>query len=144
MKAAVRYVSRAGNTKKLADAVAGALGVSAHPVTVPLEGNEDILFVGGALYAGKLDKGLTAFLGSLKETDIKKLAVFGTSAAGKHSAEVFSSELAAPIPIQDSFFTPGKFLFVHRSRPDAADERNAAEWAKKQCHEISVKEKDHT
>ena len=37
MKYAVRYYTKTGNTKKLAEAVAGALGVEALPIGVPIE-----------------------------------------------------------------------------------------------------------
>ena len=36
MKIAVRYFSRGGNTKKLADAIANAVGVDAEATSVPL------------------------------------------------------------------------------------------------------------
>ena len=59
MKAAVRFYSRSGNTKLVADAIAGALGISAVSVDAPeaeLKEKADVLFVGGALYAYGLDK----------------------------------------------------------------------------------------
>ena len=54
MKAAVRFYSRSGNTKLVADAIAEALGISAVSVDAPeaeLKEKADVLFVGGALYA---------------------------------------------------------------------------------------------
>lgn len=61
MNIAVRYYSRGGNTKLLADAIAKSLDVSA--VSVDSENSEinekvDVLFIGGALYAYGLDKHL--------------------------------------------------------------------------------------
>ena len=46
MKIAVRYFSRGGNTKKLADAIAKAVGVDAETTSVPLTEDVDILFLG--------------------------------------------------------------------------------------------------
>ena len=46
MKFAVRYYTQTGNTKKLAEAVAGALGVEALPITEPVKEPVDVLFLG--------------------------------------------------------------------------------------------------
>lgn len=58
MNAAVRYYSRSGNTKAVAEAIAKGAGVQAVSVdaadakiTEPV----DVLFIGGALYAYGLD-----------------------------------------------------------------------------------------
>ncbi|EEJ71808.1 flavodoxin family protein [Lactobacillus ultunensis] len=44
MEIAVRYYSKTGNTKKLADAVANTAGVEAQTVSHPLKHNVDLLF----------------------------------------------------------------------------------------------------
>ena len=51
MKFAVRYYTQTGNTKKLAEAVADALGVEALPITEPVEEAVDVLFLGNSYYA---------------------------------------------------------------------------------------------
>ena len=50
MKAAVRYYTKSGNTKKLADAIAKAVGVEADTVDHQLEEDIDILFLGSSVY----------------------------------------------------------------------------------------------
>lgn len=45
MKTAIRYFTRSGNTKKLADAIAGAVGVPALTVAEPLREPVDTLFL---------------------------------------------------------------------------------------------------
>jgi flavodoxin len=55
MKIAVRYFSRGGNTKKLADAIANAVGVTAETTDVPLTEDVDILFLGSSVYAYGVD-----------------------------------------------------------------------------------------
>ena len=42
MKVAIRYYTRGGNTKKLADAISKAVGVDAETTSVPLTGDVDI------------------------------------------------------------------------------------------------------
>lgn len=58
---AVRYYSRSGNTKLVADAIAQAIGTTAISVDqadAKITQSIDTLFVGGALYAYGLDKHL--------------------------------------------------------------------------------------
>ena len=59
MKAAVRYYTKTGNTKRLAEAVAKAIGAEALPISAPVTEPVAILFLGrfkikkisgGALY----------------------------------------------------------------------------------------------
>ncbi len=52
MKTAVRYFSRTGNTKKLAEAVAKEVGVKALQVSEPLTEDIDTLFLASSVYAG--------------------------------------------------------------------------------------------
>ena len=44
MKIAVRYYTKGGNTKRLAEAVAKAVGVEALPVSTPVNESVDILY----------------------------------------------------------------------------------------------------
>ena len=67
MKVAVRYHSRTGNTKKVALAIAEALGVDAKDASVPLEEKVDILFLGSAVYAAGVDDAMKAFVAGNKD-----------------------------------------------------------------------------
>ncbi len=51
MKIAIRYYTKTGNTKKLAEAISSAIGVEAKTVDEPLTEDVDILFLGSAVYA---------------------------------------------------------------------------------------------
>ena len=65
MSKAVRYYSRSGNTKILADEIAKTLNVSAISVdseNAKIDKPIDLLFIGGALYAYGLDKHLKEYL----------------------------------------------------------------------------------
>ena len=61
MKVAVRYYTKTGNTKRLAEAVANAVGVEALPVSVPVEEAVDILFLGNSYYAFSIDPEVRSF-----------------------------------------------------------------------------------
>ena len=79
MKFSVIYQSRGGNTRAVAEVIADTLGVKAEPVDTPLTENVDTLFIGGALYAWRIDKKLKKFIDNIDAGKIGKIAVFGTS-----------------------------------------------------------------
>ena len=113
MRAAVRYYSRSGNTKAVAEAIAEAAGVSAISVdasdaaiTEPV----DVLFIGGALYAYGLDSHLKDYLKTLKKDDAKQAVVFSTSWISKHSIDLIKKALseAGISVVSESFYVKNK------------------------------------
>lgn len=108
MKIAVRYYSRSGNTKAVAEAIARAAGVDAISVDSPeaaVTEPVDVLFIGGALYAYGLDKHLKEYLKTLNGKPIKKAVVFSTSWLSKHSVDLIKTGLKnAGIPMEESYF----------------------------------------
>jgi len=129
MTAAVRYYSRSGNTKRIAEAIAQAAGVSAVSVDqaeAPLTEPADVLFIGGALYAYGIDSRLKDYIGTLKKDDAKKAVIFSTSWLSRHAVDLIRQGLTeAGIPVsQDVFYVKG--------RPSDEQLRSAAEFAKKQ------------
>lgn len=74
MNIEVRYLSKSGNTKKLADAIARELGITAKPITQAVPTNTDILFLGGAVYWGGINGELKDFIKTLGGK-VKKTAV---------------------------------------------------------------------
>lgn len=83
MNTAVRYFTRGGNTKKVADAIANAAGVEAKDCSASLTETVDLLFLGGSVYWGGIDKNLIQFIEKLDPAMVKCVAVFGTSALKK-------------------------------------------------------------
>ncbi len=128
MKIAVRYYSRSGNTKAVAEAIAKAAGVSALSVeqkNAAITEPADVLFIGGALYAYGIDNNMKDYLKSLKKEDTKKAVVFSTSWLSKHAIDLIKSGLSeAGIPVSDEFF------YV-RGKPKDAQLKEAAAFAKK-------------
>lgn len=53
MKIAVRYQSRGGNTKAVAEVIANSLGVKAEAVDNAITQWVDVLFVGGGVYINR-------------------------------------------------------------------------------------------
>ena len=98
MNISVRYQSRGGNSKAVAEAIAKEAGVTAEPLDVPLDGQVDLLFIGGGLYAWNIDNTLRAYLKSLDPNTVKTVAAFTTGGmfggTGKIAAEVKARGIA--------------------------------------------------
>ncbi|MBO4389684.1 MAG: flavodoxin [Lachnospiraceae bacterium] len=126
MKIAVRYQSRSGNTRKIADAIANSVGVTPMDISVPLGEDVDILFLGGGVYAGKCDESVEKFLRSLR---VKVGMVYCFSTSSTYSTILGPVKKiceARGIPISDQeFHCPGSFLLLHRGRPNQEDLRKA-------------------
>ncbi|MDR1972114.1 MAG: flavodoxin [Treponema sp.] len=131
MKVAVRYVTRSGNTKKLADAIGQAAQVPALPVTHPLAEPVDLLFLGGSVYGGGVDSALISFIGGLASGTVKKVAVFSTAAITFSAYPQIKRLLAARgIAVESrEYHCRGKFAVFHRNRPDDRDCAAAAKFA---------------
>ncbi|MBR1702550.1 MAG: flavodoxin [Lachnospiraceae bacterium] len=96
MSVAVRYYSRSGNTKAMAEAIAKTAGVSAVSVDAGNAGiNEpvDVLFIGGALYAYGIDAHLKEYLKMLDKSKVKKAVVFSSTWISKHSIALIKDGL---------------------------------------------------
>lgn len=127
MKVAVRYYSRSGNTKLVADAIAQAAGVQAVSVDAPnaaLNEPVDVLFIGGALYAYGIDKHLSSYVRSLDGSKVGKAAVFSSAWLSRHALDLLRKELEARgVQVADKDF------FV-RSKPNQAQLAEAAAFAR--------------
>lgn len=128
MKIEVRYYSRSGNTKLLAEAIAKGVNVSA--ISIDKENSKitedvDILFIGGALYAYGLDKNLKNYLDSLDNNKVKLAVVFSTSWISKHSIDLIKKALKEKgIKVEEQYF-------YAKSTPNENDLKEAEEFAKK-------------
>jgi flavodoxin len=130
----VIFVSRSGNTKKVAESIARGIGVTAAPVGTGTKiDHADILFVGGALYAGKIAGPLRAFLETLTPEQVGKVAVFSTACTDQTALNEIKSILAPKnIPVAaESFHCKASFLFLNRARPNEEDLKNAENFAKR-------------
>ena len=127
------------NTKLVADAIAGALGISAVSVDAPeaeLKEKADALFVGGALYAYGLDKHLKEYLEKLSAGQVGKAVIFSTSWISKHSIDLIRKALEAKgIPVEnETFYVKNKAdeeTFYVKNKADEKQLKEAAAFAKK-------------
>lgn len=132
MKAAVRYYTKGGNTKRLAEAVAEAVGVQALPISTPVDEYVDILFLGNSYYAFSIDPEVRDFVRNLDKNKVGKIVNFGSAAMLKSTYKKVKAEAdKAGIPMDErEFHCRGEFKGIHKGKPDAEDCRAAAAFAK--------------
>jgi flavodoxin len=136
MEAQVYYGSKTGNTKKVAEAVAGAIGTQARRISGGEGGvKADLLFLGAAVYAthdhGPLPEVLE-FIGKLDPASVKEALVFSTGfKEGDACAKLRALLERRGIKTRkETFFCPGRFfLFFNFGRPNAQDLERARQFA---------------
>ena len=139
MRTEVRYFSKGGATKKLADAIAEAVGAEAKTVDQPLEKYADVVFLGASVYGGKPDPAVISFI-SANAKNIGKIVVFGSACTKKSTyAAIKSAAAGNAVKTAEMFFQcKGEFLFLNKGRPNAQDCADAAEFARKQVKLLGV------
>ena len=133
MKIAIRYYSKTGNTKKLAESISEAAGVKMENIDVPLENDVDILFLGSAVYAAGVDGKIKSFINELDAKKVGRVVNFSTAALLPSTYSQVSKLLEAKnIPIDgQEFHCRGKFKFIHKDRPNTQDLNDIKAFTKK-------------
>ena len=133
MKAAVRYYTKTGNTKRLAEAVAKAVGVQALPISTPVEDAVDILFLGNSYYAFSIDPEVRRFIKGLDKNKVGRIVNFGSAAMLNSTYKKVKAEAdKVGVPMDErEFHCKGEFKGLHKGKPDEADLKAAAEFAGK-------------
>lgn len=132
MKYAVRYYTKTGNTKKLADAIAKVLDVEALPLSEPVQEKVDLLFLGNSYYAFSIDPEVRDFVSSLDKEKVGKIVNFGSAAMLNSTyKKVKATAAKVGIPMSEKeFHCKGEFKGLHKGRPNEEDLKAAAEFAK--------------
>ena len=132
MKIAVRYYTKTGNTKRLAEAVAQAVGMEALPISSPVTEQVDVLFLGNSYYAFSIDPEVRSFIRSLDKSMIGKIVNFGSAAMLNSTYKKVKAEadkVGIPMDARE-FHCKGEFKGLHKGKPDAEDLSAAAAFAK--------------
>jgi len=129
----VVYYSKMGNTKKVAEAIAAELGITAEHVKAKKGLTKDsFVFLGSGCYAGKPGGIMQEFI---KRNDFKgrQVALFGTSGGGMGDEVRAMEELLKPTGaiIRGSFYCKGKMFLANRGHPSREELANAREFANK-------------
>lgn len=132
MKIAIRYYSKTGNTKKLANAIGEALQVNALDITKPLDEDVDILFLGSSVYGARVADEVKTFIHNI-DVHIGKVVNFSTAALLPSTYNQISKLVAekAFIMAEEEFHCRGSFKMMHKGKPDANDLKDVSMFAKR-------------
>ena len=133
MKVAVRYYTKTGNTKRLAEAAARAVGTEALPISTPVTEQVDILFLGNSYYAFTIDPEVREFVRSLDRSKVGRIVNFGSAAMLNSTYKKVKAEAdKTGIPMDErEFHCKGEFKGVHKGRPNEEDLKAVAEFAER-------------
>ncbi len=132
MRFAVRYYTKTGNTKRLAEAIAKELGVEALPISEPVNEQVDFLFMGNSYYAFDIDPEVKKFVSSLDKDKVGKIVNFGSAAMLNSTYKKVKAvaEKAGIAMDEKEFHCKGEFKGIHKGRPNENDLKDAVEFAK--------------
>lgn len=106
------YSSRTGNTKKVAEAIAGALGIPALPVEAqPSPAGRGLVIAGFWVDRGTADAKMKAHLEHLQGKSVALFATLGADPASDHAAacrERATALLGAGCTVEGTFLCQGK------------------------------------
>ena len=123
MKIAIRYYTKTGNTKRLAEAIGKAVGAEAQPISVPITEAVDILFLGNSYYAFTIDPEVRSFVLSLDKGKVGKIVNFGSAAMMNSTwkkVKAVADKVGIPMDERE-FHCKGEFKGVHKGKPDETD-----------------------
>ncbi|MCR5282367.1 MAG: flavodoxin [Lachnospiraceae bacterium] len=132
MTYAVRYYTKTGNTKRLAEAIARELGVEALPISEAVTEPVDMLFLGNSYYAFSIDPEVRDYVSSLDKEKVGKIVNFGTAAmlnSTYKKVKAVADQVGIPMD-EKEFHCRGEFKGLHKGRPDEADIKAAVEFVK--------------
>lgn len=132
MRFAVRYYTKTGNTKRLAEAIAKELGVEALPISEPVNEQVDFLFMGNSYYAFDIDPEVKKFVSSLDKDKVGKIVNFGSAAMLNSTYKKVKAvaDKAGIAMDEKEFHCKGEFKGIHKGRPNENDLKDAIEFAK--------------
>ncbi|MBQ7248225.1 MAG: flavodoxin [Lachnospiraceae bacterium] len=132
MKIAVRYYTKTGNTQRLAEAVAEAVGAEALPIDSPVTEPVDLLFLGNSYYVFSIDPEVREFIRKLDKSKVGRIVNFGSAAMLNSTYKKVKAEAdKVGIPMDErEFHCRGKFKGIHKGRPNADDLAAVADFAR--------------
>ena len=130
-KVSVIYATKTKHSKKIADAVAGALGAAAQNIAdQPTVGEADLLFIVGGIYGGESLPEMLDFVSGLNAQQVKSAALITSSLSNAKGQDSVRSRLEGKgIPVADEFRCVGRLLFIRAGHPNKADIQKAVEFA---------------
>lgn len=141
----VFYYSKGGNTKKIADAIAGEMKTEAVEAEAVGTGYAmkkcDLIFVGSGNYMSGPGKEMVDFLKTLVPAEDRYAAVFGTAGGSGtgHLSKMKEILEEKGVRVLGEWSCPGQeFSLKNKGRPNEADVEEARDFARKILRKIEV------
>lgn len=132
MKQEIRYYTKTGHTRMLADAAAEVLGIEAATIDTPITEHTDVLYLGSAVYAAAVDPKVKQFIDSLDPQLVGKVVCFSSAALLPGNYRQVKRLLEAKgIKVDErEFHCRGAFMALHKGRPNQDDVESFKKWIK--------------
>jgi flavodoxin len=128
----VVYFSRTGNTRKVAEAIADELGVTARNIkAVDKLSPDSFVFLGTGCYGAVLPKDIAIFL-KRNQFNGRKVALFTTSCFGSTAERSFIEKQISNqgAEITDNFYCLGHWMTMKKNHPNRQELENARSYAR--------------
>lgn len=131
MKVAVRYYTKSGNTKKLADKIARTANIEAKSISEKLTEDIDILFLGSSVYAAGVDYEVKEFINAI-DVKVGKVINFSTAAILRSSYTQVKKliEKKGITMSEKEFHCKGAFGVMHKGKPNEKDLDDVVQFTK--------------
>jgi len=123
MKTAIRYYSKFGHSKQMAEAIENIVGAKAATVAEPLSEPVETLYLGAGVFLGKVNGAVMDFIETLTPDRVGKVVCFGSCAIINSPVPQMRKALEdRGIEVSAQEFTcKGSMGPLHSGHPDAHD-----------------------
>lgn len=123
---AIRFYSKFGHSKQMAEAVEDIVGVKAATVAEPLTEPVEVLYLGAGVFLGKVNSTVIDFINTLTPDKVKCVILFGSCAIIESPVPQMRKALEAKgITVSDQSFTcKGSMGPIHMGHPNQDDLNN--------------------
>lgn len=120
---AIRYYSKFGHSKQMAEAIEEIVGAKSATVAEPLSQPTEVLVLGAGVFLGKVNSAVIDFINTLTPDKVKKVVLFGSCAIIDSPVPQMRKALEARgISVSEKSFTcKGSMGPIHSGHPNAQD-----------------------
>ena len=120
---AIRYYSKFGHSKQMAEAIEQIVGAKAAAVSEKLSEPAEVLFLGAGVFLGKVNSAVFDFIDTLTPEMVKCVVLFGSCAIIESPVpQMLKALRARGIQVYGKSFTcKGAMGPIHKGHPDAKD-----------------------
>jgi flavodoxin len=132
-KTSLVYATKTKHSRKIAEAVATALGIKAQNIREkPVLKDIGLLFIAGGIYGGESMPELLDFIRGLDAAVVRRVALLTSCGSGiQKQATVRKILEERGIEVIDEFVCKGAILFVSVKHPNQKDLQDAVDFAQK-------------